>query len=88
MCSSDLLAQDDEIEQSWLVYGKFDDSLCKIKRFPIPDNWPVSTGHDFGTANPAALFVTQVRLPLPPQAPPYLRVGDYVAFAEYAPGAG
>ena len=84
----EILAQDDEIEQSWLVYGKFDDSLCKIKRFPIPDNWPVSTGHDFGTANPAALFMAQVRSPLPPQAPAYLRVGDYVAFAEYAPGAG
>ena len=84
----EILAQDDEIETSWLVYGKFDDSLCSIKRFPIPDNWPVFTGHDFGTANHAALFVAQVRLPLPPQAPNYLRVGDYVAFAEYVPLSG
>jgi len=84
----EILAEDDEIESSWLVYGKFDDSLCKIKRFTIPDNWPVFEGQDFGEANPAALFVAQVRLPLPPNAPAYLRYGDYVAFAEYAPGAG
>uniref|UniRef100_A0A6M3KVD0 Putative terminase n=1 Tax=viral metagenome TaxID=1070528 RepID=A0A6M3KVD0_9ZZZZ len=84
----EILAEDDEIETSWLVYGKFDDTLCKIKRFPIPDNWPVYTGHDFGEANHAALFVAQVRLPLPPQSPNYLRLGDYVAFAEYVPGAG
>ena len=84
----EILAQDDEIESSWLVYGKFDDSLCKIKRFPIPNNWPVLTGHDFGEANHAALFIAQVRLPRPPQAPNYLRIGDYVAFAEYTPGAG
>ena len=84
----EILAQDDEIEQGWLVYGKFDDTLCKIKRFNIPDNWSVFSGHDFGTANPAALFVAQVKLPLPPNAPNYLRIGDYVAFAEYAPGAG
>lgn len=84
----EILAQDDEIEQSWLVYGKFDDTLSRIKRFPIPDNWPVLTFHDFGEANHAALFVAQVRLPLPPQAPNYLRVGDYVAFAEYVPGSG
>jgi len=84
----EILAQDDEIEQSWLVYGKFDDTQCMIKRFPIPDNWTVFSGHDFGEANHAALFVAQVRLPLPPQAPAYLRVGDYVAFAEYVPKAG
>jgi len=84
----EILAEDDEIEKSWLVYSKFDFGLCKIKRFEIPDTWPVLTGHDFGVANPAALFVAQVRLPLPPGVPPYLRYGDYVAFAEYSPGAG
>jgi hypothetical protein len=84
----EILAEDDEVEMSWLVYGKFNDDLCKIKRFEIPDNWPVFSGHDFGVANPAALFVAQVKLPLPPNAPPYMRYGDYVAFAEYAPGAG
>uniref|UniRef100_A0A6M3INZ7 Putative terminase n=1 Tax=viral metagenome TaxID=1070528 RepID=A0A6M3INZ7_9ZZZZ len=84
----EIMAEDDEIEDSWLVYGKFDESLCKIKRFTIPADWPVYAGHDFGQANPAALFVAQVRLPLPPNVPPYLRYGDYVAFSEYVPGAG
>jgi len=84
----EIMAEDEEIEQSWLVYGKFDYGICRIKRFTIPDNWPVFSGHDFGEANPAALFVAQVRLPLPPNVPPYLRYGDYVAFAEYSPGAG
>jgi len=84
----EILAQDDEIEQSWLVYGRFDDALCKIKRFPIPDNWLVYSGHDFGEANHVALFVAQVRLPLPSQAPIYLRLGDYVVFAEYVPPSG
>ncbi len=84
----EILAEDDEIETSWLVYGKFNESLCKIKRFDIPDNWPVYSGHDFGTANPAAIFVAQVRTPLPSNTPPYLRYGDYIAFNEYSPGAG
>ncbi len=84
----EIMAQDDDIELSWLVYGKFNEALCKIKRFTIPTNWPVYSGHDFGPANPAALFLTQVRLPLPPDAPEYMRYGDYVIFKEYCPGAG
>jgi len=84
----EILAEDDEIESSWLVYSKFNDEYCKIKRFDIPDNWVVLAGQDFGTANPACLFIAQVKLPLPKEAPPYLRYGDYVAFAEYSPGAG
>jgi len=84
----EILAEDDELETSWLVYSKFDDTKHKIPKFTIPDTWPVYSAHDFGTANPAALFVAQVKLPLPPGAPPYLRYNDYVAFAEYVPGAG
>ena len=84
----EIMGIDDEIEASWLVYSKFDEAQCKIKRFEIPESWPVFAGHDFGQANPAALFLAQVREPLPPAAPTYLRHGDYVAFAEYAPGAG
>lgn len=55
----EILAQDDEIEQSWLVYGKFNPAVCKIPRFDIPMGWPVYTGHDFGSANPGALFAAQ-----------------------------
>jgi len=34
----EILAEDDEIETSWLVYGKFDDTLCKIKRLRYRKN--------------------------------------------------
>ena len=59
-----------------LVYDSFEAGACVLDRFPIPKEWPVYVGHDFGTANPAALFVA-----LSP-------VGEFVVFAEYAPGAG
>lgn len=81
----EILAEDDEIQLSWLVYKAFNETLCRIKRFEIPLNWPVYSGHDFGTANPAALFFAQVRLPLPPGAPAYMRLNDLVCFKEYLP---
>jgi hypothetical protein len=84
----EIMAEDDEIENSWLVFGKFNESLCKIKRFDIPKNWEVYSGHDFGSANPAALFITRVKLPLPVGAPAYMRHNDWVCFREYTPGAG
>jgi hypothetical protein len=84
----EIMAEDDEIENSWLVFGKFNEQLCKIKRFDIPKNWEVYSGHDFGSANPAALFIARVKLPLPPGAPQYMRHNDWVCFREYAPGAG
>jgi len=84
----EIMAEDDEIEQSWLVYGGFNEGLCKIDRFDIPKNWEVYTGHDFGSANPAALFLARVKLPLPEGAPPYMRLNDLVAFEEYLPGGG
>jgi hypothetical protein len=84
----EILAEDEDVEQSWLVLGKFDDTIHKIKRFEVPKHWKVKSGHDFGIANPAALFVAEVKPPLPDGAPNYLRYGDYVAFAEYVPGGG
>ena len=39
-----------------LVYDAFDEATCKVPRFPIPNGWPVYVGHDFGAANPAAMF--------------------------------
>jgi len=73
----EIMAEDDEIELSWLVYGKFNERICKIGRFPIPNEWPVYSGHDFGSANPAALFLAQNP-----------GTGDFFAFREYAPGSG
>ena len=42
-----------------LVYDCFDDTTCIIDRFPIPANWLLHFGHDFGSANPAALMFAQ-----------------------------
>jgi len=84
----EILAEDDELAVSRLVYGIWDESRGKIPRFEIPLTWPVWSGHDFGTANPAALFWARVRLPLPAGAPGTLRQGDLVVFREYLPGAG
>ncbi|MDD5220507.1 MAG: hypothetical protein PHV11_08070 [Candidatus Bipolaricaulis sp.] len=84
----EIMAEDDEIERSWLVHSNFNETICKIQRFEIPASWDVSSGHDFGSANPAALFVAEAKTPLPPGAPPYMRRGDLVIFREYAPGAG
>ena len=84
----EILAEDDEIQLSWLVYKAFNEVLRKIPRFEIPKSWPVYSGHDFGSANPAALFFGQVKLPLPSGASPEMRYGDLVAFREYLPGAG
>ena len=84
----EIMAEDDELSASHLVYGVWNEQLCKIPRFEIPSTWPVYSGHDFGTANPAALFFAQVKLPLPPEAPKYMRMNDLVVFHEYLPGKG
>ena len=39
-----------------MVYDSFDEAVCKIPRFPIPENWLIYVGHDFGSANPAAML--------------------------------
>lgn len=84
----EILAEDDELAVSRLVYGVWEARRGTIPRFEVPREWPVWSGHDFGTANPAALFWARVRLPLPPGAPATLRPGDLVVFREYLPGAG
>lgn len=84
----EILAEDDEIEDAWLVWGAFNEKVCKIPNFTIPNNWDIFTGHDFGTANPAAIFIAQVKLPLPSGAPQYMRYRDFVVWREYLPGGG
>jgi len=34
----EIMAEDDEIQTSWLVHCKFNESVCKVKRFSIPTN--------------------------------------------------
>jgi len=84
----EILAEDDELFASHLVYGVWDEAVCKIPRFEIPLDWPVYSGHDFGSANPAALFWARVRLPLPKGTSAHLRLNDFVVFREYLPGVG
>lgn len=39
-----------------LIYGSFNEALCKIPRFAIPNEWPRFLGLDFGGVNTAGLF--------------------------------
>ena len=72
----EILAEDDEIQLSWLVYKAFNE-INKIDDFEIPKNWLIYAGHDFGGANPAALFVAQDPA-----------TGNFYEFKEYLPGSG
>ena len=58
-----------------LVHDSFSASDI-IDRMPISKDWPVYVFHDFGIANPAALFVA------------VNPVGEYWYWHEYLPGAG
>jgi len=72
----EILAEEDEAEANLLVYGCFNEMLCKIERFFIPKEWMVYSGHDFGSVNPAALFAAQNP------------AGDIFLANEYAPVVG
>lgn len=73
----EILAEDDEIQLSWLVYRAFNELTNKIDDFEIPSNWLIYSGHDFGGANPAALFAAQDPA-----------TGNFYEFKEYLGGAG
>ena len=60
-----------------LIYDSFNEDTCRIPRFPIPTHWPRYVGHDFGGANPAAMFYAHDRA-----------TGFFYAYHEYLPGAG
>ena len=42
-----------------LIYDSFNQDVCIIDRMPIPKEWLVYVGHDFGGSNPAAMFYAQ-----------------------------
>jgi len=73
----EILAEDDESQLNLLVYGCFNEQVCKKDRFEIPKSWFVYSGHDFGSANPGALFIAQDP-----------GTGFFYAFKEYAPAMG
>lgn len=77
----EILAED--VDEAWkgLIYRGFNHQACVIPRFPVNDeahkNWPIYVGHDFGGANPAAMFYIQDPA-----------TGYFYAWKEYLPGAG
>lgn len=73
----EIMAEDDDEQANVLVYGCFNEDICKIPRFEIPTNWNVYTGHDFGIANPAALFLAEDP-----------STGFFYCFREYMPSRG
>ncbi len=73
----EILAEDDDSQVNLLVYGAFNENINKIPRFEIPKSWFVYVGHDFGSANPAALFIAQDP-----------STGFFYAFTEYCPSMG
>lgn len=72
----EILAED--IDEAWrgLIYSSFNQACIK-PRFQIPKEWLVYVGHDFGGANPAAMFYAQDP-----------GTGYFYAFHEYLPGGG
>lgn len=60
-----------------LVYSSFNEQHCRIPRFEIPENWLYYSGHDFGGANPAAIFYAADK-----------DTGIFYAWQEYLPGGG
>lgn len=73
----EILAEDDEGSDDWLVFKDFDESKCRISRFTIPQSWLIYVGHDFGLANSAALLFAQDPA-----------TGFLYAFHEYLPSGG
>ena len=70
-------AEDDDISPNRLIYRAFKEASQRIPPFAVPMTWPRYVGHDFGGANPAALFIAQDPA-----------TGYFYAYQEYFPGAG
>lgn len=73
----EILAMDDDTPDNALVFRAWRPDSQMIEPIPLPQSWPVYTGHDFGSANPAAVFLTQNPA-----------TGEFFVFAEYLPGGG
>lgn len=73
----EILAEDSDESWKGLIYKGFNQVTQVVKRFPIPTNWLIYVGHDFGGANPAAVFFAQDPA-----------TAFFYGFREYLPGAG
>lgn len=60
-----------------LIYDCFDERIHKVKRFPIPFDWPTFLGLDFGGVHTAGVFLAK-----DPQD------GKLYAYREYGPTGG
>ena len=70
-------AEDDDISPNRLIYRAFNEVSQKIPPFEIPKHWPRYVGHDFGSANPCAVFFANDP-----------STGYFYAYQEYFPGVG
>ena len=73
----EILAEDSEVPETALVYRQFNFITCVLPGFPIQVSWPRYVGHDFGGANPAAIFLAQDP-----------NTGYFYVYQEYLPGSG
>ncbi len=60
-----------------MVYSSFNSAVDVVKRFPIPAEYGVHVGHDFGLNNAAAVFYAQDR-----------HTGEFFLFDRYLPDGG
>ena len=42
-----------------IIYDSFDETVCVIPRYSLPESWPRYVGHDFGPNNTAAVWYAQ-----------------------------
>lgn len=70
-----------------LIYDSFDEAKHKIKRFPIPDDWPRVLGLDFGGVNTAGVFYAEDPSTRPPGQEKTLGTGKWYAYREYKSGS-
>lgn len=70
-------AEDDDLNPAQLIYRAFQETSQVVPPFEVPKAWPRYVGHDFGSANPAALFFAHDPA-----------TGYFYAYQEYLPGVG
>lgn len=73
----EIMAEDEDLNPSQVIYRAFNETSQVIPPFDIPAEWPRYSGHDFGTANPSAMFWAHDPT-----------TGYLFGYEEYLPGVG
>lgn len=55
----EIMAEEDDVQLNLLVYGCWNETICKIKRMEIPSSWLIYTGHDFGCVDEETEILTK-----------------------------